>query len=170
MSNKTQTEQAEKTASAPKKQFDKKHFLFVIVLIFIGLFILLKFFSSPVKKCRINVQIQGVGGECLKLERVSNRKSLTKGLSGRESMPDSQGMLFIFASPEIRCFWMKEMKFPLDIIWMDANKYIVTVEENVQPNTYPNSFCPDQQSQYVIEVNSGVSKRAGLVEGKQLQF
>jgi uncharacterized membrane protein (UPF0127 family) len=62
------------------------------------------------------------------------------------------------------------MGFPLDIIWTDADKKIVTIEEDVQPDTYPKSFCPDQLALYVIEVNAGVSKRAGLVEGQQLQF
>ena len=62
------------------------------------------------------------------------------------------------------------MKFPLDMIWINADKKVVYVKKNVQPSTYPNTFCPDQPALYVIEVNAGVADKAYLSPGSQLQF
>lgn len=115
-------------------------------------------------------RISGPNFECLGLERVSSEQDLEKGLSGRESMPENQGMLFTFESSGKHCFWMKDMKFSLDMIWVNADKKVVYVEKNVQPSTYPDTFCPDQPALYVIEVNAGVANKAYLSTGSQLQF
>jgi hypothetical protein len=93
-----------------------------------------------------------------------------KGLGDRDSLPKNQGMLFRFERPGIQCFWMKEMRFPIDIIWINANKQIVDIKENVLPNTYPESFCSDQLTQYVLEVNANYSKELGLKVNQQLSF
>lgn len=170
MSNKMQTEQPEKTASAPKKIFRQRYFILIGLVVTVLIASCAGLVLGRTENCQMSLEMQGVGEKCIQLEKVSNRTKITKGLSGRENMPDNQGMLFVFDSPAAHCFWMKDMRFPLDIIWADANKKIVTIEENVQPDTYPNSFCPDQLALYVIEVNAGVSKRAGLAEGRQLQF
>jgi len=108
--------------------------------------------------------------DCLRLERVSSPEELQEGLSGRASMAEDQGMLFIFSTATKQCFWMKDMHFPLDMIWLDQDKKVVTVHKNVQPESYPISFCPDKPAQYVIEINAGVANKAYISEGSQLQF
>lgn len=110
------------------------------------------------------------GNTQIQLERVSSPEKLQKGLSDRQSLPQDQGMLFIFNSAGKECFWMKDMNFPLDIIWLNSDKRVVTIKENVAPETYPESFCPDAPAQYVIEVNAGVAKKSNITIGSQLQF
>ncbi|MGN6351023.1 MAG: DUF192 domain-containing protein, partial [Candidatus Nitrosocosmicus sp.] len=56
-----------------------------------------------------------------------------KGLSIKNSLNDSEGMLFPFDKPGDYSFWMKDMKFPIDILWIDANNKIVHIEKNLQP-------------------------------------
>jgi len=49
-------------------------------------------------------------------------------------------MLFVFEEPKIRSFWMKDMSFPIDIIWVDEGLEIVGIEKRISPNTYPKTF------------------------------
>lgn len=109
-------------------------------------------------------------GECVRLGRVSAPKELQKGLSGRDFMPRNEGLLFEFSGSGKRCMWMKDMRISLDIIWLDDTKTINHIEQGLSPQTYPKSYCGNGNSEYVIEVNSGVTKDANLKIGQQLNF
>ncbi len=105
--------------------------------------------------------------------RVTTAKTPTtreKGLSGRDSLAPDEGLLFIFPTSQVSGFWMKDMKFPIDIIWIDSNRKVVTVAENILPETYPKSFYPTKKAQFVLEVNAGSAKKSGLVEGTTVVF
>lgn len=65
---------------------------------------------------------------------------------------------------------MKDMNFALDIIWLDADKKVIDIAYNVKPDTFPDSFCPKQPAQYVLEVNAGVAGERGLQVGKKLDL
>jgi len=93
-----------------------------------------------------------------------------KGLGDIASMPENSGMLFWFTDDKPRCFWMKDMHFPLDIIWVDAAHRVTHVQPHISPATYPNAFCPPAPARYVIELNSGEAARAGLQRGETLTF
>lgn len=88
-----------------------------------------------------------------------------KGLSGRKNLKDDQGMLFVFETLGIYKFWMKDMNFPLDIIWFDGNQKIVHIEKNVLPESYPKLFGPDEETKYVLEVVAGFSQKNDLKIG-----
>jgi len=93
------------------------------------------------------------------------------GLSGRENLQPREGMLFTYNKPsEGLCFWMKDMRFSLDIIWLDSQKRIVHIEPSLAPATYPNTFCPGTAAQYVVEINAGRSRDLGLQTGQKLDF
>ncbi len=186
MSNKTQTEQPEKTASAHKSKSSTRRFIYVvaIIILFVPIAISTKLIVHRNDNCKIRIfdisspenspknifSSKLADHKCLKLEQVSSPRALRQGLSGRISMPVDQGMLFVFDRSSRYCFWMKDMRFPIDIIWLSTDKKVLHLEENVEPKTYPNNFCPGQAAQYVIEVNSGVARKAKIEEGKQLQF
>jgi uncharacterized membrane protein (UPF0127 family) len=108
--------------------------------------------------------------DCVTLERVDTAAAREKGLSGREDLAEDQAMLFVYEKPAIECFWMKDMKFAIDMVWVSADKKIVTMHENVTPKTYPKSFCPDEPTQYVLEFPAGTASRNGLELSQQLQF
>jgi uncharacterized membrane protein (UPF0127 family) len=104
------------------------------------------------------------------LEVAGTPLSQHVGLGGRVSMAQDQGMLFVFDAPDAACFWMKNMHFSLDMIWLDANKRVVHIEQNVSPETFPALFCPDKPAKYVIELKAGEAKRSHVVLGQKLAF
>ena len=89
-----------------------------------------------------------------------------KGLSGRASLPPDYGMIFLYEDKDIPEFWMKDVLFPLDIIWIDDG-VIIDIHENVpppNPNTPDNQlelYSPKQPITMVLEVNAGVVKTLG---------
>jgi len=92
------------------------------------------------------------------------------GLSYRTSIAPDFAMLFNFAKPATYQFWMKDMSFPLDIIWLDANKKVVYIAKDLSPDTYPQSYGPSMPTQYVIEVAAGTVDRIGLKLGDSAVF
>lgn len=91
-----------------------------------------------------------------------------QGLSGRKTMAADRGMLFVFAKPQRVCMWMKDMQFPIDMIWLDEDKKVLYVRERVSPDTYPESFCSDEPAKYVIELKAGEAARRHITPGQEL--
>lgn len=110
-----------------------------------------------------------VNGHRYRLSVADTDRARAKGLGNQSTMDNAQGMLFTFPAPENLCFWMKDMRFSLDMVWLDASQRIVKVEQDVSPRTYPKTYCA-ANTQYVIELNAGQAKAAGLYIGQQLQF
>lgn len=91
-----------------------------------------------------------------------------KGLGGVENLPAKTALVFPYDQERQLCFWMKDMKFSIDMIWLDTNKKIVAIEENVAPDTYPQTFC--HTGQYVIEVNAYHAKALGWQTNQLISF
>lgn len=118
-----------------------------------------------------NAQTLRVNGHTFSLEVASTAQEQSQGLGNRASLPDNEGMLFVFSGvPQTECFWMKDMSFPLDIVWIAADKQVVHIEQDVSPDTYPRSFCPSDPAQYVIELNAGAVASSGIRVGQTLNF
>lgn len=91
------------------------------------------------------------------------------GLMYRKSMQDDRGMLFIFDDEIRRSFYMKNTEFSLDIIYLDGNGKVVSVQKNAVP--FDKSPLPSEApAKYVLEVNSGLSDRWGLEAGDVMEF
>lgn len=97
-----------------------------------------------------------IGSRTFIAEVANTEAKRTLGLSGRKSLQTNQGMLFVFDEPSQPGFWMKDMNFPIDIIWLDENKKIIGIEKNLQPSSYPQVFYPPQKIKSVLEINSGI--------------
>lgn len=93
-----------------------------------------------------------------------------RGLSYRQSLAPQTGMLFVFDDPGMHYFWMKDMNFPIDIIWLDQNKKVVHIEHSLSPSTYSDSFGPETPTQYVIEIPAGDTTKVGLKVGDVISF
>jgi uncharacterized membrane protein (UPF0127 family) len=111
-----------------------------------------------------------VGGKTYTVEVVETKYLLEKGLSGHKPLSSNEGMFFIFQTPQKYGFWMKDMTFPLDIIWLDSNYKISHIEKNVKPETYPKVFYPEVDSVYVLEIQAGQSDILNLKIGDFVQF
>ncbi len=99
-----------------------------------------------------------------------------QGLSGRESLPQNAGMLFVFDEEQELQFWMKDMRFPLDIIWIDAQCRLIDISAHV-PTPPPGADNADipranapSPARYVLELNAGEASRAGLSPGDRVEF
>ncbi len=105
-----------------------------------------------------------------KLQIADSPEKQQLGLGKRESLRPDDGMVFIYTDEAQRCFWMKDMRFAIDIIWLDKQKEIVHIGPDIRPETYPKTFCPDKSAQYVVELSSGMAARTGLRAGQPLEF
>jgi len=97
----------------------------------------------------------------------------SKGLSGVENMFENQGMLFIFNYPSKQGFWMKEMMFPLDIIWLDSNNSVIHIEKKLQPCMsvlFCSVYSPSSDAKYVLETISGFTDLHSVNEGDKIKI
>ena len=85
----------------------------------------------------------------------NNNNSRTIGLSGMDLLPLDKAMLFVFNEPGLYGIWMKDMKFPIDIFWLNEQKKIISIQKDVSPKTFPKVFYPKSEISYVIETNTG---------------
>lgn len=93
------------------------------------------------------------------------------GLSNTVSLPNDQAMIFVFPNSTKSCFWMKDMNYSLDMVWLDTDKHIVHIQRNATPDSYPDTtFCTPRAAKYVLEVNAGEALRSGMHVGQQLAF
>lgn len=90
------------------------------------------------------------------------------GLGERDSLAANRGMVFPYADSGQRCFWMKDMRFAIDIIWLDAQKRVGHIEKSVSPDSYPQTYCPDMAARYVVELQAGMADAAGIKVGDSL--
>jgi hypothetical protein len=77
-------------------------------------------------------------------------------------------MLFVFAKPALLGFWMPDMNFSIDIMWIDKDFKIVGIEDNIAPETYPEIFRPPSPVMYVLEVNATWAKDHGVTVGDEV--
>ncbi len=142
----------------------RKYLIIILVVVIIfSLFFLYK--KSEVKVINVSEKILN-----LKIEEVRTQAEQNLGLSGRESLGKDEGMLFIFSPPELTGFWMKDMNFALDIIWLDENYKVLGIEKSVGPETYPKIFMAPAPVSYVLEVNAGYTTRQNISVGDVLKF
>lgn len=106
-----------------------------------------------------------LGSTTLQVSVADTREARVQGLSGTPILPSGIGKLFVFESDDAWSIWMKDMQYPLDIIWLDHARTIVHVEENVSPDTYPESFSSPTPARYVLEVNASTTAAHGWEVG-----
>lgn len=91
------------------------------------------------------------------------------GMMYRDSMEDNQGMLFVFPTASYHSFYMKNTRIPLDIIYIGSDKKIINIQKNAKP--FDNTSLPSEgPSQYVLEINGGLSDALNLVIGDSIDY
>ncbi len=96
-----------------------------------------------------------LGDQAIRVSVVDTPESRQKGLSGRAGLAPDEGMLFVFPQDGIYGFWMKDMRFSIDILWLSSDGVVVHMAQNVSPLTYPQSFVPTKLARYILEVLAG---------------
>ncbi|HET7147792.1 MAG TPA: DUF192 domain-containing protein [Candidatus Nitrosopolaris sp.] len=114
-----------------------------------------------------------VKGYKLLVDLALTQDQQTKGLAVKNHMNESEGMLFVFQQPSRPSFWMKDMKFPIDILWLGANRSVVYIVPNLQPCPSQGNcpgYAPSRDSLYVLETTAGFSHRHNITVGTQTNF
>lgn len=105
-------------------------------------------------------------------DSASERK---RGLANQESLPLGEGMLFVFQNEGTYGIWMKDMKFAIDIVWLDRNKKIVDIAKNIPPEPEKKEdeltiYKPQSAALYVLEVNAGLTSLHAILVGDAVEF
>lgn len=111
-----------------------------------------------------------IGHSVIKLEVASTSELRVRGLGGRDMMSPNEGMLFVFDSSGIYSFWMKDMRFPIDIFWINAEEKVVFIKRNATPESFPETFTPDVPAKFVVETVSGFSIKNDVKNGDKIYF
>ncbi len=111
-------------------------------------------------------------GKVLQVEVMQNDEDRAMGLMFRPSLAQDRGMLFVFEQPDFHGFWMKNCKFPIDMVWLDEDKKVVHLAEAVPPcKAEPCPvYQPLRRASYVIEMNAGQARREKTVVGTTVTF
>ena len=111
-------------------------------------------------------------GKVLQAEVMVNDEDRAMGLMFRPSLPLDRGMIFIFQASDFHGIWMKNCKFPIDIVWLDEDRRVVHVAEAVPPcKAEPCPvYNPMRRASYVIELNAGQARREKAMLGATVRF
>lgn len=118
---------------------------------------------------RARILIKGIE---LSAEIPTRGELMGKGLAVKDQLKENEAMFFVFDKPEKHSFWMKDMNFPIDIIWLDSNGRVVHIEQNLRPcplvPVCP-SYAPTIDSQYVLETVAGFAQRHKIGLGADIK-
>jgi uncharacterized protein len=103
------------------------------------------------------------------IEIADNEYETQTGLMHRKSMANNRAMLFIFPDMRMRAFYMKNTYIPLDIIYLDKDNVIVSIQENAKPLD-ETSLPSGVPAQYVLEINGGLSQQWSIAVGDKMAF
>jgi uncharacterized membrane protein (UPF0127 family) len=117
-----------------------------------------------------------IGSATIRAEIADTPEERSRGLSGRERLPENQGILFIFEEPGTYGFWMAGMLFPIDIVWISEEKKVVGIEKNVPAPSQGTLderlkvYLPPEPVLYVLETNTGWSEANQIKVGDIVSF
>lgn len=111
-----------------------------------------------------------IAGQNIKVDLALDEKTQERGLSGRESLGEKEGMLFIFPHLGKYYFWMKGMNFPIDMIWIGEDQKVIYIKKDARPENFLETYGPDVNTKYVLEVNAGFADKFNLKEGDSVIF
>ncbi len=106
-------------------------------------------------------------GTAIRVMLATTAAEREQGLSGKAGLAPDEGMLFVFDTDGEYAFWMKDMLFSIDMVWLSSEGKVVYIAKDVTPATYPASFAPSAPSRYVVELPAGWADAHGIQVGDQ---
>ena len=153
---------------------EKSIFFIILAAVFLVFGIALFFDNRPSLYQYTNEAIDQpnikIGQKTISVEIADTQEKQKKGLSGRENLPEDSGMLFVFKEEGRHQFWMKDMKFPIDIIWINKDT-VVDITHDARPENdggYLKIYEPRSKVRFVLEVNSGFAKENNVKIGNRV--
>lgn len=114
-----------------------------------------------------------INGHTFALEVAQSEKEKELGLSNRDSLPQDRGMLFVFEQPSYATFWMKDMRFPIDIIFINQDRIVSIIENAPIPASKRAGlplYRPENPSDKALEINAGLSKKYNFKKGDKVKI
>lgn len=152
----------------------KNTFFLIIGLVFIVGCIYL-FLQSGVSTRQVDTVT--IGNTTIRVEISDTEKERIQGLSGRSSLQEGSGMLFVFENPGRHGIWMKDTRFSIDIAWISDEMKIIWIEKEVSPDTFPQVFYPEPveglpstDALYILEVPAETFEKAGVDTGDEVMW
>ena len=139
--------------------------LLLIIILVVSIFIL-QFFIQPRDSLKINDMVFNV-------EIFDTNEEIKNGLSNRNEIKKNQGALFVFNEPGFYSFWMKNMLFPVDIIWINDKKEVVFIKKDFQPCRIEEdcqNIIPNKKAKYVLEIKAGIADKIDIKIGNKIVF
>lgn len=152
--------------------------IFLVIIIFLGLAVATSKISTNLplfpQVQRESIKEIKIRSTIIQIEVADTKDKRSKGLGGRESLASNSGMLFVFPQPNKYSFWMKGLKFPLDLIWIRNNQVVDIIKNAKQPDfnqkdeTLP-IYLPRESVDMVLEVNSGFVDQNNIRMGDKIE-
>lgn len=116
-------------------------------------------------------QVVTENGHAIEVEVVSTPETRARGLMFRRVLPELHGMLFLFPTPEVQTFWMKNTVIPLDIIWIDEKMRVIEIVTASPCELDPcPGYGPEAPTAFVLEIGAGEAERLGIVPGSGVEL
>lgn len=152
--------------------FEKKMPFLIISIIALAAGLYFLFFRVLFSVGDYGKDVVEINGEKINIEIVKSALAQARGLSVKESIAGDHGMLFVFSDSAVRNFWMKGMKFPIDIVWISGRK-IIGFAENVPPqpgvkDSELKLYSSPGPADKVLEMKAGSVRRLGIVSGTEI--
>jgi len=153
------------------KMFNKYDLIFVLIIVFVvGYFL----FSMNLKAKDISPENSSrveINNTTIYLEIADTNEKRSLGLGGRDSLLQDYGMLFVFPKKDLYVFWMKGMRFPLDMIWISDNKIVdITKSAPVVKSGELPRYTSKAPANYVLEVNAGFTDEHNIKIGDTIKY
>jgi uncharacterized protein len=180
MANKNNKAKKLNNASKEQKSYNSLYKIVVIILVlaFAAFLLTNNFLSSKKNNSEFTFKKDGVltfsdstGNSKAKIDiQIANTDfDRQLGLMFRKSMSENQGMLFIFPQESVQSFWMRNTYIPLDMIFINAAKKIITIRKNTKTLS-DQSYKSTVPAKYVIEVDAGFSDKFNIRVGDRVNW
>ncbi len=130
--------------------------LTLVILIIVGA---MMFSAQNPQRRYISAQI---GSQTFRLRVAGDAEERAQGLGGVAALTQNEGMLFAFPDDGLHGIWMKDMRIPIDILWLSNGFQVVDFAEKVSPDSFPRVFTPATPARFVVELSAGAKKASGV--------
>jgi uncharacterized protein len=147
-----------------KKNFVPWIIIGICILVIATVFYFVRWYEPLTRVCFPN--------GCILAEEVRDGSAKEQGLMWRTELGEERGMLFVWDTSGVYPFWMKNTLIPLDMIWIDETKRVVSIRENAQPCKIDpcEVIMPGGRARYVLEVNAGKVSQLSIRIGDAVTF
>lgn len=111
-----------------------------------------------------------INGNVITAELAMTEEEKAIGLMNRQNLDANSGMLFVYQNEADRGFWMKDTFIPLDIVFIDEDRKVVSISANTKPNQTDEIYYSDKKSMYVLELNAGKAEELDIKPGNAIIF